>query len=312
MIEPMENAFLSERLGRAIFSIGGRPMVLCAEDEEPWECSAHEMVLMRQTDPAMRPLPAEDCDIPRLRARLTAIDRRRRALSWLISGMDPMLTDPTRREAIRLAEQALSDRDVHRHVQARLLGRPLPAEADLLGAMHLTPRGKHMAALGIYGWLARARKAIGQFHWSWAEAVAVLKLRPEDAESVLWEMVDKGVVAAMIRSIMTGDRDGVNVAASQSFPAFQLLAHVANALLPQIRDDEGKDTSRPAGTIKWFNSTKGYGFIAPEDGTVDVFVHIKAVECSEIKGQERTPVRGRGVDKTTAASDIKKAGRDPT
>ena len=38
------------------------------------------------------------------------------------------------------------------------------------------------------------------------------------------------------------------------------------------------------GTVKWFNGQKGYGFIQPEDGSKDVFVHISAVERAGLNG----------------------------
>ena len=55
------------------------------------------------------------------------------------------------------------------------------------------------------------------------------------------------------------------------------------------------------GTVKWFNPTKGYGFIQPQDGGKDVFVHISAVERAGLS----TLNEGQQVDtksSTTAAS----------
>jgi CspA family cold shock protein len=45
-----------------------------------------------------------------------------------------------------------------------------------------------------------------------------------------------------------------------------------------------KEKVMASGTVKWFNPTKGYGFIEPEDGSKDAFVHISAVERSGLPG----------------------------
>jgi CspA family cold shock protein len=57
------------------------------------------------------------------------------------------------------------------------------------------------------------------------------------------------------------------------------------------------------GTVKWFNTEKGYGFIQPDAGGADVFVHISAMERSGIRGlvegqkiaydEKRDPKRGK-------------------
>ena len=65
-------------------------------------------------------------------------------------------------------------------------------------------------------------------------------------------------------------------------------------------------------TVKWFNTTKGYGFIAPEGGKKDVFVHISAVERSGLTGlkdnQKVTFDIEAGRDGRESAVNIKIAG----
>ena len=63
------------------------------------------------------------------------------------------------------------------------------------------------------------------------------------------------------------------------------------------------------GTVKWFNATNGYGFIEPEDGSSDVFVHISAVERAGIaslnEGQKVSFEVERGRNGKYAATDLR-------
>jgi len=65
----------------------------------------------------------------------------------------------------------------------------------------------------------------------------------------------------------------------------------------------------PTGTVKWFNTTKGYGFIAPDEGGKDVFVHVSAVEQSGLTGladdQKVSYELVEGRDGRQMAGDIK-------
>jgi CspA family cold shock protein len=68
----------------------------------------------------------------------------------------------------------------------------------------------------------------------------------------------------------------------------------------------------PTGTVKWFNAQKGFGFVEPDDGGKDVFVHISAVERSGIgtprEGQKLSYDLERDQRGRVSAINLKAAG----
>jgi len=70
-----------------------------------------------------------------------------------------------------------------------------------------------------------------------------------------------------------------------------------------------KERTMASGTVKWFNAQKGYGFIQPDDGSKDVFVHISAVERAGLsflnENQKLSYALERGQQGKTSAVNLR-------
>ncbi len=55
-------------------------------------------------------------------------------------------------------------------------------------------------------------------------------------------------------------------------------------IVARLYHQQEKERTMATGTVKWFNETKGYGFIQPDNGGKDVFVHVSALERAGLRG----------------------------
>ena len=95
-------------------------------------------------------------------------------------------------------------------------------------------------------------------------------------------------------------------------PISALKGNGCDALVKEIfkaLPEAGERAIQVSGRVKWFDTAKGYGFIAPDDGGKDVFVHISAVERAGLKGLNDNQKIGyelqSGRDGRASASDLK-------
>jgi CspA family cold shock protein len=102
---------------------------------------------------------------------------------------------------------------------------------------------------------------------------------------------------------------------SFDLPSFFQTAILCGTDMPVVRGpaglfrfDSAETTGMPKGTVKWFNPTKGYGFIQPSSGGKDIFVHISAVQkaglqtLNEGQSVEYEEIANRG---KTSAENLK-------
>ena len=80
---------------------------------------------------------------------------------------------------------------------------------------------------------------------------------------------------------------------------------------PRVRVDQTRSDAMSTGTVKWYNAQKGYGFIQPDDGSKDVFVHVSAVERAGMgslnEGQKVSYEVQRGQQGKSSAENLKAA-----
>lgn len=202
----IQQAFISGQIGKVIYTEDDRHFLLTVEHlEKPVECRPMDLSLFFNYGAEFTTLSGAQLDLAQLKAQLIARRQAYRALTLTISGLDAELDHECRRAAIETAESLLRDGPTHQFVRARMLARPLPAEADIEIARDIAIRSDATSVGLLYQHLLDSEQAISLVYETWLEAAPGYFASPEEQAESESMLLDLGVFAEIALALTRGD-----------------------------------------------------------------------------------------------------------
>jgi tetratricopeptide (TPR) repeat protein len=202
----IQQAFISGQIGQVIYTDDDRYFVLNVEQlEEPIECRPMDLSMFFNYGAEFTTLSGAQLDLSQLRNQLVVQRQAYLALTLIISGMDEELDDESRTAALEAAERHLAEEFAHRFVRARMLGRPLPEEADIEPALNIAVRCAATSVADLYLNIIDCKQAIDLVYQTWVEAAPDYFSSFDERIEAERLLIDLGVFAEMASDLAAGN-----------------------------------------------------------------------------------------------------------
>ncbi|MGZ8847206.1 MAG: tetratricopeptide repeat protein, partial [Pyrinomonadaceae bacterium] len=251
----IQEAFISGQLGKALYLDGERYFVRSIDNfDQPFECYPIDFSSFFCFGTEVRSLSNNSLNLTAIRSELEAQRGAHQGLSLIISGMDSELDDETRSSAIEHAESLMKLKSTRRFVQARMLARSLPADADIESAHEMAIRCDARIVGMLYQNVIEYQHAINFVLKTWEEASPEYFSSAEQRSEAGAKLTDLGAFADAVSAVATKNRSAlnswvvtygqVNELKGVLGPSVTILNDFKSRLTKQLNAEEVQDKSR--------------------------------------------------------------------